>query len=255
MNTRDISILAAMAIAFTACKKDEAPPPTNNGGGGTPTTATVKLSYSFTVGTAPFDPTVTFVDENERKVRITKLKFYAHDVHLTDDEASTVGEFHDGRVLINALAGTNEFVLGTMDPGHIHNVSLAFGLDSTSSYGFPDQVTAPVPLNDEDMTWPWNSVATMGRMFVKFEGFWDVNENNVQDDGEGFQYHAMGATPVPANYHVHRDVVAGTAVSIDLKVDLRVLVSPLGLDGMFHSPGSAESQQVLQNLATATSPL
>lgn len=254
MKTSNIALIATMALAFAACKKDEATPPTNNGGGGTPTTATVKLSYSFVVGTAPFDPTVSFVDGNGLNVRITKLKFYAHDVHLTDDAGGTVAEFHDGIVLVNALDATNEFTLGTMNPGHVHNVAFAFGLDSASSYGFPDQVTAPVPLNDADMTWMWNTDA--GRMFIKLEGFLDDNGNNIQDTGEGFQYHGIGAAMVPrtTQYHVHHDVTAGSTVNIALKLDVKALVATLGLDGMFHNDGE-ETRGLMDNLVTATSVL
>lgn len=254
MKQQNIAIVLALAVMATACKKDKEVTPTPTP---TPTPAapaTVKVAYTFVNGGAAFDPATTFSDGTGRDVRITKLKFYAHDVHLTDDEANTVGEFHDGIVLVNALEASNEFTLGTMAPEHIHQVSLQFGLDSASSYGYEDQVTAPVPLNDADMTWMWSTAA--GRMFIKLEGFVDANGNNTEEAGEGFQYHAIGAAmePVPGTYTMHHSVTAGSTVVLALKVDVQNLVATLGLNGMFHNDG-AENQRLLQNLATATSPL
>lgn len=257
MNFRNLSVLAIMALAITSCKKDDEVPPTNNGGPGTPTTAAVKLSYSFTNGSVPFDHNLPFTDGAGRSVRITKLKFYAHDVHLSDDGGATVGEFHDGIVLVDALNATNTFDLGTMDPEHVHNVELYFGLDSASSYGFPDQVAAPAPLNESDMTWMWNTAA--GRVFVKLEGFVDNDGDNMLDIDAGdviFQYHAIGADldPLMGHYHVHQDVTAGSTFNIALKLDVATLVNGLGLDDTYHND-DAQTQALLANLVVATTPL
>lgn len=257
MNFKALTSMAFMALAITACKKDEEVAPTNNGGTGTPTTASVKMSYSFTNGTAAFDHTVPFTDGTGRSVRITKLKFYAHDFHLTDDADVTVGEFHDKIVLVDALNGSNQFDLGTMAPEHVHNVELAFGLDSASSYGYPDQVAAPAPLNESDMTWAWNTAA--GRIFIKLEGFVDNDGDNVLDTGAGdvaFQYHAIGAAldPLMGHFHIHQDVTAGSTFTIGLKLDMSTLVSGLSLDGMYHNDG-AQTQLLLANLVAASTPL
>ncbi|HPF90618.1 MAG: hypothetical protein H6590_04125 [Flavobacteriales bacterium] len=249
MNFKALTSMAFMALAITACKKDEEVAPTNNGGTGTPTTASVKLSYSFVNGATAFDPDTSVIHSAGRTVRITKLKFYAHDFHLTDDADVTVGEFHDKIVLVDALNGSNQFDLGTMAPEHVHNVELAFGLDSASSYGYPDQVAAPAPLNESDMTWAWSTSA--GRIFIKLEG--------TMNDGSGdvpFQYHAIGAAldPLMGHYHIHQEVTAGSTFTIGLKLDLSTLVSNLALDNMYHNDG-AQTQLLLANLVAATTPL
>lgn len=257
MKIQKLTLMAFMAIAITSCKKDEEVPPTNNGGSGTPTTASVRMSYAFSNGMTTFDPSVPFTDGAGRSVRITKLKFYAHDFHLTDDADVTVGEFHDKIVLVDALNGSNQFDLGTMAPEHVHNVELAFGLDSASSYGYPDQVAAPAPLNESDMTWAWNTNA--GRIFIKLEGFVDNDGDNVLDTGAGdvaFQYHAIGAAldPMMGHYHIHQDVTAGSTFTIGLKLDVSTLVSDLSLDGMYHNDGQ-QTQLLLANLVAASTPL
>jgi hypothetical protein len=154
MKLQQLTLVALLTLAITACKKDDPVTPTPSDP--TPTTAAVKVNYTFVNGTSAFDPNVTFDDGQGNAVRITKLKFYSHDMHLTDDDDNTVAEFHDDIVLVDALNATNEFELGTMTPGHVHNVAFELGLDSASSYGYPDQMTAPAPLDDNDMTWSMN---------------------------------------------------------------------------------------------------
>lgn len=248
-------LLAMLAVAITGCKRDEEPPPAN-GGSETATTAEVELSYSFTVGTAPFDPSASFTDATGRQVRITKLKFYAYGVHLTDDMDNSVGQFA-AIMLVDPLSVSNRLDLGEMAPDHVHEAAISFGLDSASSYGFPDQMTAPAPLNVPDMTWMWNTAA--GRIFAKLEGFVDADADNAFDAAVGdvaFEYHAIGSAldPVIGQYHIHRTVTAGSVLSIALNLDVSALVSTLGLNGTFHGDG-AETRRLLENLAVATAPL
>lgn len=252
LKTTQIALFAAMAMMIIACKKDaETPPPP-----GVPesTTATVRISYDFVNGGQAFDHHSTFTDAHGRKVGVTLLKFYAYDVLLTDDASATVADLRDRIMLVNAIEGGNNFELGTMDPAHVHNVNLSFGLDSASSYGFADQATAPAPLNDPGMTWMWN--VANGRMFIRFEGFLDANDNGMADDGEGFEYHGIGHDMVAVHWHehIHTDVVAGGTFTIGLKVDMSTLVHELALDGMYHNDGP-ETLQLMQSLAAATSPL
>jgi hypothetical protein len=248
MKTVHLAAMALLGLTITSCKKDAETPPSSTPS--TPTTAMVSAHIGFVSGTAPFDPDTTFIDGQGRNVRITKLKFYAHDLHLVDDLDNTVGDFHDRIILVDAIAGTGHFDLGEMQASHVHEIHLAFGLDSASTYGHPDQTTAPAPLNDADMTWAWN--VAMGRMFVKLEGFVDANGNNAPDSGEGFEYHGIGAnmTPVHWHGHLHTDISGGSTHTFHLQLDVAALVDGLALDGMYHDDG-AEIQQLMQALANA----
>ena len=253
MNMNKFGLLALIGLSLAACKKDEeeAPAPTPTP---TPTTTNVNFSVAFMNGSSAFDPAVPFIIPGGQNVRITKLKFYLHDIHLMDDEGGSAAEFHDRILLVDALASSNTFALGTMSPGHVHNVEFNLGLDSISSYGFSDQTTAPVPLNDGDMTWAWNTAA--GRMFVKLEGFVDANGNNAEDAGEAFQFHGIGPDMVPVAdaMLIHGDAVAGGTVTLDAKLDVALLFSTLTLPGINHND-DAQVQQLMQNLAVALQPM
>ena len=252
MNSKILPIIALSSTLLFACKKDEDVAPTPPAP--VPTTSMVKLSYDFVNGSAAFNGTVPIIDDQNRSIRLTKLKFYTHDFHIVDDDGVTVAEFQDAVRLVDAFGASNLFELGQMPAGQAHELELSLGLDSASSYGFPDQATAPFPLDDADMTWPWSAVTTFGRMFIKLEGYVDANNNTTMDSGEGFAYHAIGSgmQALPASYEVHTDVAGGTTFTIDLQVNVVTLVNGLALTGDFHNDGP-QNQLLMQNLRAATS--
>ncbi len=246
MTIKELAVLTAIMLTLAACKKDEDPPTPTPAA----TTAEVKLALTFVNGATTFDPSAPFIDAHGRSVHITKLRFFLYGTVATNDEGDTVADLRDKILLADVLAASNTFTLGSMAPGHVHQVGLSLGLDESSSYGFPDQTTAPAPLNDVDMTWSWN--VAMGRIFVKLEGFVDTNGNNIMDGDEGFQYHGIGPDMVPVQWSGlhHADVVAGTPWTIGLQLDVNTLVSELGLAGMYHND-DAEVQDLMQRLQAA----
>lgn len=241
MNFTNTLLIAGLAIVTTACHKGQVPPD------GIP----VKLSYTFTNGPGAFNPEEPIVDGLGRTVWITKFKFYAHDVRLLGSDGNAVTQAQDSILFVDMDAATNELALGTMQPAQLSQVELAYGLNDQASYGYPDQVAAPYPLNVADMTWMWNTAA--GRVFVKLEGFVDENANDTLDEGEGFQYHAIGAAlePERATVPYAQSIVLGAPFTIRLNVDMAALVSTLGLDGVYHDDGP-QTQRLLENLADAT---
>ncbi len=247
MRLHELAVLTALALSIAACKKDDDPPTPSPA----PTTASMKLDVTFRNGAGPFDHTVPFTDGSGRSVRITKFRFYTQGLHLTDDEGDTVVDRLSSIHLVD-MTTANSFDLGTIAPGHVHNAALKLGLDPVTSIGYPDQTTAPPPLDDADMTWAWN--VAMGRVFVKLEGFVDANGDNIADSGEGFEYHGIGPNMVQVDWHegFHADVAAGTTLTIPMVVDVNFLVSGLGLAGLFHND-DAEVQELLQRLGTSIS--
>ena len=101
MNTRKILIIASMAIAITACKKDdEAPAPTPS----TPSPGTVDMAFNLYVGNNVLDLSTLYQDGAGHVIRFSKAKFYVSNVHLTD---------HDDNVLHNAPHTVGEMTADT----------------------------------------------------------------------------------------------------------------------------------------------
>jgi len=237
-----------MALAITACKKDEETPPAPTPA---PTTANMRMSFNFVKGTAPFDFNALHQDGMGRTIRFNTLKFYVSDVHLEDDDMNQVADFHDTYILVDASASSNAFDLGTMAAGHVHMVNFALGLDAATNHA--DPINAPYPLNIPGMHWSWNPAA--GYKFLNMEGIVDGNGDGDMDDSEDvpFTYHcATDALLREKHVHIHADVAAGSTVTLAAKVDVQLLLS--GLDLLTNSVamgGGANNQAAMNNLVTA----
>jgi hypothetical protein len=219
------TLLATTALAFAACKKDkeEAPAPTP-----TPTTADISVRFQFMHGSNAFDINSNYTDGAGHAVRFSKLKFYASDFHLVNDEHDTVAMFHDKAVLADAATPLASYSLGSMSPGHVHMVLMNLGLDSELNHA--DPTLAAYPLNVADMHWSWNPAA--GYKFLAMEGHADGNGDGDFEDAEdvSFTYHcATDALLRNAAFHHHADVAACNSYVLVGKVDVQVLLSGLNL--------------------------
>jgi hypothetical protein len=249
MNLSKLGLLAMIALSVTACKKDEeetpAPTPTP-----TPTTGTVKLGFTFSHGTNPFNINSTYQDGAGNTIRFDKVKFYASNFHLSDDAGAEVGHFHDTFLLIDGAAASNVFTLGTVNPAHVHEVEFTLGLDAETNHA--DPTVAEAPLNIPEMHWSWNPTA--GYKFLNMEGHVDLNGDGDVDDAEDgtFTYHcATDAMARTAMVDAHMDVVAGGTVTIQAQVNMAVVLQSVNLAAnsvaMGGGPNNAAAMNALVN--------
>lgn len=256
MNSKNLAIIATMALAITACKKDEeAPSPSNSTP--TPTTGTVNMGFNLFVGNDALDLNALYQDGAGHAIRFTKVKFYVSNVHVTDHDGNVLGHYEDKYILVDASNTSNTFTLGTLAPAEVHGAEITFGLAPEANNS--DPLTAEAPLNDPDMMWAWS--ASAGRMFLKLEGRVDNNGDGDVDDAEDgeFMYHCLnlnGDLLREVHVHVHDDVTAGGTAVLNTKVDLGVLVS--GLDLVMHPmamDGGAQCVVAMDSLSTSISEL
>jgi hypothetical protein len=247
MNPKYLAILAALPIAFTACKKDEdTPAPTP-----VPTTAAMKLSFNFVSGIVPFNINNMYTDGAGNAIRFSTLKFYVSDVHLMDDDDNVVGEFHDSYLLVDGASSSNVFDLGAMNAGHVHMINFSLGLDSPTNHA--DPLTAAYPLNIPGMHWSWDPSA--GYKFLNMEGLVDGNGDGDVDDTEDvpFTYHCVtDALLREDSFHQHEDVAGGATVTLAAKVDVNMLL--MGMDLLSASVamgGGPNNQAAMNNLVMA----
>lgn len=223
------AIMAALTLTFVACKKDDDEDdttPTTN-----PTTGTVKANFTFMNGSSAFNMNDAVMDGAGHNVQFSLLKFYMSDFHLVDDADNTVGEFHESVILLDAST-TNEFTLGSMSPGHVHEAHVALGLDSATNHA--DPLTADYPLNVAGMHWSWNP--SLGYKFLAMEGHVDGNGDGDFVDAEdvAFTYHcATDALLRETEFHVHQDVTVGNTMTMNATVDVAKIIS--GLDMLLNS--------------------
>lgn len=218
------AIMAALPIALAACKKDkdedEAPVPSVTAG-------IIRANFTFMNGNSSFNINNAVLDGAGHNVRFSLLRFFISDIHLVDDADNPVGEFHETVLLLDAST-SNEFTLGSMSPGHVHEAHVSLGLDSTVNHA--DPLTAAYPLNVAGMHWSGNPA--QGYKFLVMEGVIDGNGDGDFLDAEDvpFTYHcATDALLREAHFHVHQDVTAGSTVTMMATVDVAKVISGLDL--------------------------
>lgn len=244
MNYSKWAIAAALTLTFVACKKDkdedDTPTPSV-------TTGTIKANFTFMNGSSAFNMNDVVMDGAGHNVQFSLLKFYMSDFHLVDDADNTVGEFHETVILLDAST-TNEFTLGSMSPGHVHEAHVALGLDSATNHA--DFTMAESPLNNADMYWFWSPA--QGYKFLAMEGKVDGNGDGdfVDPEDVSFLYHcATDALLRETHIHVHQDVTAGSTVTMQATVDVARVISGLDLlavpDAMGDTPANVTAMDSL----------
>ncbi len=242
-------LLFTTTALLAACRRDDPEPPAPPA-----STGSVRLAFSFVNNGSPFTIDQLVQDGAGHAVRFDKLKFYVSGVHLLDDANDTVGTFPASVMLVDAAASANGVLLGTISPGHVHEVHFALGLDSATNHSDPTQAEPPLDL--QEMHWGWNPSA--GYKFLNMEGRVDGNGDGDLSDPEDktFVYHtATDALLTNDQINVHADVVAGADVTVAATVDVSVLLSGSDLLAVPLPPmgGGAINLQLMASLAAAIS--
>jgi len=254
MNNRILFPLLAL-LTLAACKKDKPADPAPAPPGSS--SATVRLALEFVNGDQPFNMNGTINDGQGNPIRITTLKYYMSAIHLTDDDGAMVAEYPSNVLLVDAESD-NTFTLGSVNPGHIHQAHFTLGLANELNYA--DPTAAEHPLNIPGMHWSWNTNA--GYKFLNLEGYVDVNENGVFDEGTdiAFTYHCAqnqtqaAENPVIRSAHImaHSDVVAGATLTIEARLDMTTLLNGVDLAATPVAMGNGPGNQLLMdNLVNA----
>ncbi|HRD53582.1 MAG TPA: hypothetical protein PKY96_13125 [Flavobacteriales bacterium] len=228
MNLIKITLLALFALGLASCKKEKDEhnhdDHDHGGGGGA---AIMNLRFNFVHGVNPFDINTNYTDGAGQAMRFSTLKFYVSEIHLEDDAGATVADFGSKVLLADGATPNASYELGSMNPGHVHEIHFKLGLNSTVNHA--DPTSAVYPLNIPGMHWSWNPAA--GYKFLNMEGHVDGNGDGDFDDVEDkvFTYHcATDALLRSDHVHFHAEVNGGN-VTLEAKVDVAMLLLGLNL--------------------------
>lgn len=221
----------------------------------------ISLSLEFMNGMVPFDFNAAHTDGAGNTIHFTSLKFYMSGAHVMDATGATTGSFNSTYLLVDAeTPGFNNFRLGSMTAGHVHELHFLLGLDEATNR--MDPTMADHPLNIPGMHWSWNPTA--GYKFMNMEGYVDVNDNGVYDAGTDveFLYHcaqneAQAVTaPVLRSGHlmVHEDLAVGEDLTVASHVNMAILLTGIDLLANPTAMGNGAGNQLLMdNLAASIS--
>lgn len=244
MKTKHLmAFTAALAVGFTACKKDS-DEPVDTTPVEVPHNATIRLSFAFVQGLNTFTLDSIVHDSLGHALKLDGLRFYIGGGHAANDEEEEVGHFEDARLLVDANA-TNDFPLGPIYASHIHEIHLDLGLDSATNHA--DFATAEAPLNDPSLYFN----TTEGYKFLMISG-------HADGDGDGtfetaFSY-ACGtdALLTDAHVHVHHDIVEGETFTAPAIVDVIALFAGIDVIATPSASGAEETNaRLMENLELA----
>ncbi|MCB9181374.1 MAG: MbnP family protein [Flavobacteriales bacterium] len=217
-----LTLFAAVALAFTACKKDEDPEPTPT----TPVTYSLKLEFEFLAGMMPYDLNTLLADSSGTLMKFDKVRFFASNTELMDMMGNEMEHYHDVYMLVDADNSSNVFTLGNSFDGHVHMLKFNVGLDSAANHNTLLEM-APAPLNDGTMHWGWNPMA--GYKFIVLEGRWDSDGNDLIDPTDDtFVYHvATDALLGEKMVMSHTDITADGNTTWAMHVDMAALAAAI----------------------------
>lgn len=244
MTTRHfLAFTAALAVGFTACKRDDDEPATT-----TPTevshNATLRISFSFTKGDSAFTLDSIVHDSLGHALKLDHLRFYIGGGHVHDDADNEVADYDDAILLVDADS-VNDFLLGPVFASHVHLFHLNLGLDSVLNHG--DFATATAPLNDASMYLN----TTDGYKFMVVSGHVDADGNGTFETA--FNY-ACGTDALfgDAHVHAHHDIVEGETFTAQALVDVGTLFA--GVDVVTTptaSGGEEPNGRLMENLESS----
>lgn len=174
---KSIAFLASLALAsslfFTACDNGE-------------DLSNVTLHFHPSVGTEEFAFNQTYILNDTLEVQFTLAQFYTHGFNLLTEGGEVIESFPDKYFLVKA--GQMLYPLGDVPTGDVHTLQFNIGVDSITNGQTTEAFTSrpegdPLAQQSPAMHWNWN----MGYIFVKFEGMYDSNGDDVPD--AGFEYH------------------------------------------------------------------
>lgn len=181
--TKSFSLLAVLALAstlfFTACDSGEE-------------VSDVTLHFHPSVGTEDFAFNQTYTLNDTLEVQFTLAQFYTHGFNFLNASGDVIESFPDKYFLVKA--GQMMYDLGTVPMGEVHSLQFNIGVDSVTNGQTTEAFTTrpegdPLAQQTPAMHWNWN----MGYIFVKFEGLYDSDGDDVPD--AGFEYH-LGMNPM-----------------------------------------------------------
>lgn len=147
-----------------------------------PTVAALNIQVRFAPGGQTFQPGDTYTI-NGTAVKFNALRFYMTGIGLED----VAGNLISSDVVILAEPGQASYPAGEVIPQAYTRLKGNIGIDPVTNHEDPTQYTSdnPLALQSPNMHWSWTS----GYIFLRIDGIYDGDGDNIPDEGNGFEVH------------------------------------------------------------------
>ncbi|MFN8352215.1 MAG: MbnP family protein [Flavobacteriales bacterium] len=220
MNTKHVPLLILTALGaigvLSSCSKDEVEDTHSDLVGAPHANTVVAFTMSYTRAGAPFDKSVQFTDGAGTPVLVTRLKFFLAQPSFVDDAGDSVAAFPAKHFLVDLDDGGLVRNIGELD-GHLHEMTIGVGLDSTTNH--TDPTISVEPMASSGLWWGWAG----GYKFLVLEGRYDSDGDGLVEGTDfPFEFHCGMDTAyrrIMLNVHTDADMGGNVILPLDLNID------------------------------------
>lgn len=180
---------------------------------------------------------------------VSRLNYYLSGLKMQVDHGGTYQNYDSVYIFVDE--NTADVELGEIPAGSMHGLEFAIGVeDSAVNHSDPATYPASHALSPKtpSMNWGWAT----GYLFFVVEGQVDTDNDGTVDTD--MQLHiGMDQNLAHHDSHHHFDVVAGTDVTLGVKLDLQKVFTGIDLSTayMSHSMGDTIAPKIAANLPDA----
>lgn len=240
--TRQLLLLLPLTMLL-ACKQEEEVPPAHDPG--EVHSVDLRLKFVFMYGTHSYELASEYTDASGRIYKLDRIRFLLTDLDVVNDFGTVLATYPDVNLLVDASNVSNDFAIGPLTAGHVHQIQFNIGLDPALNN--TDPTNAAPPLNDTGMHWGMG--ADEGYWFLVLEGQVDSNDDGVLDTT--FSMRCGTDALLRAGWAVmHTELPDGGTHTVEAAVDVERLMAPLDIMNNLNAWGDeAVNIQLMDSLA------
>ena len=231
-----------MLLLLSACKHEVIEPEELE-----PPTVQQRLAVTFNYGGHGYELASTYFDMLGHLYKLDTLCFIVSAIQAEDDDEGVITTFEGVQLVASAANASNDFLLGPLTAGHLHQLRFDLGLR-------PEEDQIP-PSNGSDMAAMYCGTNTDGYHFLHISGQVDGNGDGELDASDPrFSFRCTGEALRRSNTSpVHADLIQGGSLTAALPVDLELLLAGIDLLATASSDGDAPiNAHLMDQLVVAT---
>ncbi len=207
-----------------------------------------RLVIDFNYDGHGYELASTYEDTFGHTFRLDTLCFLVSGIQAEDDDENVITQF-DGIDLVADAGSNNDFALGPLTAGHLHQLRFDIGLFADENHA------GPPPASDTAMVMMYSGALATGYHFLLVTGQVDGNGDGALDVGDPrFSFKCTGDAMLRSNIApVHENLVQGGTITAWLPVDIQKLLAGVDLLNTASSEGSAPiNARLMDQLVNAT---
>lgn len=208
-----------------------------------------RLAIDFNYDGHGYELASTYTDTMGHTFRLDTLCFLISAIQAEDDDQNVITQFEAVDPVPDAGRSPNDFLLGPLTAGHLHQLRFHFGLSADENHAGPPQGS------DTALATMYSGSTTTGYHFLMVTGQVDGNGDGALDVGDPrFSFKCTGDAMLRSNIApVHENLIQGGVLTAWLPVDIEKLLAGIDLLATPSSDGSAPiNVRLMDQLVNAT---